>query len=111
MIKLREKDKQLITQLATQHLPNQAQLIAYGSRVNGQAHDTSDIDLVIYSPENNKLDLEDWSNLKEALQQSNLPILVDIFEWYHLPQSFRDNIQANPHQVLWQGEECGEKTS
>jgi uncharacterized protein len=46
---------------------------AFGSRVNGQAHDTSDLDLVIKTKSAELLSCVEIFRFKEALQESNIP--------------------------------------
>lgn len=65
-----------------------AEVWAYGSRVNGNGHEGSDLDLVVKG----EIDLP---QLQEAFQNSLLPMLVDIHQWERLPASFHDNILAN----------------
>ncbi|MBU1619849.1 MAG: hypothetical protein KJ556_14810 [Gammaproteobacteria bacterium] len=45
----------------------------------------------------------DWYELKEALQQSTLPILVDVHDWALLPKSFHSNIE-DEYVVLQTGQ-------
>ncbi len=45
---LRDKDKQKLLDLLDQYIPT-VEAWAYGSRVNGEAHDASDLDLVLRS--------------------------------------------------------------
>lgn len=68
---------------------------AYGSRVNGTAHDASDLDLVIRTPDLTPLPIEVLTLLKEKIQGSTIPILVDLFDWSRLPESFHRNIESN----------------
>jgi len=49
---IREKDKLKIIDLASQNIKTSCEIWAFGSRVNGDAHDTSDLDLVIVSAKN-----------------------------------------------------------
>lgn len=98
MLKLRPKDKNLICQLAEEHFSTPLAIWAYGSRVEGTAHEGSDLDLVIMDDES--LQWEEFASFKEALQHSNLPILVDLQIWSKMPQSFRQNILAQ-HIVLY----------
>ena len=74
---------QLQTLLA-KHVPN-AEVWAYGSRVTGGAHEGSDLDLVLRHPDDVKQDVEGWIDLKEALQESQIPILVEVHMWSRLP--------------------------
>lgn len=74
---------------------------AFGSRGNGTCHDTSDLDLVIH-PAKNLSPAEAVSELrdfKEALQDSNLVILVDVFLWEQIPELFQQEIQRH-YEVL-----------
>jgi predicted nucleotidyltransferase len=78
--------------LATQ-IP-QAQVWVYGSRVTGHAHEGSDLDLVLRNTHDLKQEVFGLDGLIVALQESNLPILVDVHQWASLPKSFHQNIEA-----------------
>jgi predicted nucleotidyltransferase len=85
-----------------QHVPY-ADVWAYGSRVTGNAHSGSDLDLVLRCtnmPEHR----DGYYNLKEALSDSLLPMLVDVHLWSDLPESFHANIQE-AYIILQQGKE------
>jgi len=73
---------------------------AYGSRTNNTAHDGSDLDLVIITPDRSKLPIDLLMELKEKIRDSNIPILVDLFDWARLPESFHKNIEAS-HEVFY----------
>ena len=92
-----------LRRLIAAHLPG-AEVWAYGSRVNGTAHDASDLDLVVRHPLNLSIrqGAAFWE-LKEALSESNLPFLVDLFDWAALPPVFWDNIAAQ-HIVVYSPE-------
>ena len=77
--------------LLQKHIPS-VEVWAYGSRVNGSAHDASDLDLVLRSPALEPLGPE-FSELSEALEESNIPILVQVHDWARLPEGFRKEIQ------------------
>jgi len=66
---------------------------AYGSRVHGQSHDASDLDLVVYRPGASDQPVEALANLQEELVESQLPILVQVMDWSRIPESFRQEIQ------------------
>lgn len=96
---LRDKDKQRLLEIfSTADLP--IEVWAYGSRVTGTAHDGSDLDLVIRSQSGEKLPIELFSKLKEKIQYSNIPILVELFDWHRIPESFQRNI-IQQHEVLF----------
>ena len=76
------------------HLPPAVTVWAYGSRVNGNAHDGSDLDLVLRGPDLAALPAGVLSRFREALTDSNLPIFVDSHDWALLPESFHPRILA-----------------
>lgn len=92
---------QLQTLLA-KHLPA-ADVWAYGSRVAGNAHEGSDLDLVLRNPQDLSQDVEGWFELKEALQDSTLPLLVDVHLWPRLPTAFHGEIER-AYVVLQKGQ-------
>jgi uncharacterized protein len=99
MILLRNKDKELlITIFETVALP--IEVWAYGSRVNGKAHEGSDLDLVIRTLDLQKLPLDVFLDLEEKIKESNIPIIVELFDWARLPESFHENI-LEQHEVLY----------
>ena len=67
----------------------EAKVWAYGSRVDGSAHDASDLDLAVvdFGRPNGDIMI-----LRNALRESNVPFPVDIFEFKLLPKSFQDEI-------------------
>ncbi|GHT90726.1 hypothetical protein FACS1894122_01750 [Alphaproteobacteria bacterium] len=77
-----------------------AVVLAYGSRVGGDAHDGSDLDLVVkdFGQENGCI-----FELKDSLMESNVPFLIDIFEFDRLPESFQKEIEKK-HIVIYDGE-------
>jgi predicted nucleotidyltransferase len=74
------------------HTPN-AQAWVYGSRVMGQAHEGSDVDIVLRNKTDLLQDTQGLESLVIAIQESNIPILVDVHQWSSLPVSFHDNIE------------------
>ena len=84
---------QKLLALLAQHTP-EAQVWAYGSRVNGTAHEGSDLDLVLRNPTDLTQVVLGGQALREALQSSDLPILVDVHQWSQLPTAFHANIEA-----------------
>jgi Predicted nucleotidyltransferases len=78
--------------LLQRHLPH-SEVWAYGSRVTGLAHEGSDLDLVLRHPLDLSLDVEGWDEFTYAVQDSNLPMLIDIHLWSRLPSSFHREIE------------------
>ena len=79
--------------LLREHVPG-VEVWAYGSRVDGESHDGSDLDLVLRSPTLEPLGYE-YFELVEALEQSNIPILVQAHDWARLPGSFHREIERD----------------
>lgn len=96
---LREKDKQTLLQIFSA-APLPIEVWAYGSRVSGGAHAGSDLDLVILSRDRQKLPADVFMKMKEKITESNIPIVVELFDWARLPDSFHRNIEAH-HEVLF----------
>ena len=73
---------------------------AYGSRVNGDAHDGSDLDLVVRTPDLQKMPVDVFLAIKEKIRESNIPIVVELFDWARLPDTFHIIILAK-HEILY----------
>jgi uncharacterized protein len=96
---LDEKYRQMLLQIFTLEDTN-FEIWAYGSRVNGKAHEGSDLDLVIRGSNNDSVPTEMYITLCEKIKDSNIPILVELRNWASLPQSFHKNIEEN-YEVLF----------
>ena len=79
--------------LLSKHVPD-AEVWAYGSRVSGKSHDGSDLDLVLRGPSLEPLD-DGFYDLLEAIEGSNIPILVQAHDWAMLPESFHKEIERD----------------
>ena len=88
---LHPRHRRMLETLLQEHVPN-VEVWAYGSRVNGEAHDASDLDLVLRSPTLEPLGSE-FSELSEALEESNIPLIVQVHDWARLPKTFHHEIQ------------------
>lgn len=88
--------RKIILNLIAHHLPN-VTVWVYGSRVKGTTRTQSDLDMVVLTTAHGQE--THVSNLKEALEESNLPFRVDLFRWDEVPENFRDTIQKD-HVVL-----------
>jgi len=83
------------------HVPH-VEVWAYGSRVTGNGHEASDLDLMPRNPQNLPEETAALYDLKEAFTESNLPIRVDIMDWARIPESFRTEIER-AHMVIQEG--------
>lgn len=84
---LRNKDKERL-QAIFETAKTAIEVWAYGSRVNGKAHEGSDLDLVIRTHGLQKLPLDIYSDLKQRIQESNVPIVVELFIGLDCQQAF-----------------------
>lgn len=98
-----------IEALLQKHLP-EVEAWAYGSRVNGQSHPGSDLDLVLRSPTLEPVPGNRYANFIEALERSNIPILVQAHDWARLPKSFHHEIERD-YVVLFAGPSNGPSNS
>ena len=93
----------MVQVLLHQHLP-QAEVWAYGSRVRGDCHDTSDLDLVVRNPADLSRPLPNLADVMEAFSESNLPLIAQIVDWARIPPAFHAEILAG-YAVLQQADE------
>ena len=81
-----------IESLLSEHVPG-VEVWAYGSRVNGRSHEGSDLDLVLRGPDLQRIDSGQLMDLTEALEESNVPIIVQTHDWARLPERFHREIE------------------
>ena len=72
--------REQIEALLREHVPG-VEVWAYGSRVNGRSHEGSDLDLVLRGPDLKRIDSGQLMDLTEALEESNVPIIVQVHDW------------------------------
>ncbi len=96
---LRNKDRQALIDIF-KTVAEPIEVWAYGSRVNGTAHEGSDLDLAVRSHNLEGLPTDTFLDLKEKITESNIPILVELFDWARLPKSFHHNIEAK-YEVIY----------
>ena len=94
-IDITTSQRKTILEMLKRYLPDTA-VWAYGSRVKWTSRSESDLDMVVFASPDQKRQVSD---LKEALEESDLPFRVDVFEWDEVPEGFRKNIEAE-HVVL-----------
>ena len=66
---------------------------AFGSRATWTAKDYSDLDLAIVGV--SALDCRTLGQLKEAFEQSDLPMRVDVLDWHTITDRFRKVIEQD----------------
>ncbi len=119
---LSARHRAMLEALLQEHLP-EVEVWAYGSRVNGESHDGSDLDLVLRGPGLAKIDITRLADFEEALRDSTVPFLVEAHDWARLPESFHSRIERDyvaliekerSRRVKWQEkriEEIAEKVA
>ena len=100
---LPQRYRRILEGLLREHVPK-AEVWAYGSRITGESHEGSDLDLVVRGPELKPLG-DGFFELLEAIEKSNIPILIQAHDWARLPESFHAEIERD-YVVL---QETGEK--
>ncbi len=97
---LRDKDREAIISISKETFKIPITIWAYGSRVNGSAHDMSDLDLVLISKDASKINISEYVNFKESLVDSNIPILIQVLDWNRIPEYFHKNILSNYEELI-----------
>ena len=87
--------RKTILALLKRHLPA-TEAWVYGSRAKWTSRPQSDLDLVVFATPEQRHGV---GNLREALEESDLPFRVDLFVWDEVPETFREQIEAE-HAVL-----------
>ena len=91
---LQERFRREVDRILSAHVPD-VEVWAYGSRVNGMAHEASDLDLVLRAHGLDPISVARIEALREAFRESNIPIIVDVHDWAMIPQSFHEEILAD----------------
>lgn len=89
-IDITSSQRETVLALIQQYLPGVA-VWAYGSRVKWTSRPQSDLDLVTFTSPEQK---DRVSDLREAFEESDLPFRVDLFVWDEVPESFKEQIEA-----------------
>ncbi|MBS4026156.1 MAG: nucleotidyltransferase domain-containing protein [Clostridia bacterium] len=96
MIKLSKNDLQIVKTIFKNHVPN-FEVFVFGSRVNGNIHDHSDLDIALKGPD--KIDLLLLADIKDEFQNSDVPFRVDIIDFNRVSPEFQKVI-LNNHFLL-----------
>lgn len=91
MIDLAPDQLAIVRRLLAAHAP-ECEVRAFGSRVTGNAKPYSDLDIVLLGPAH--LTLGRLAALREAFQECELAVRVDVIDWHAISQNFRDIIAA-----------------
>ncbi|MCY4413150.1 MAG: restriction endonuclease subunit S [Caldilineaceae bacterium] len=92
MIDLNPNHLETVRQILAYHVPA-CEVRAFGSRVTWNANDYSDLDLAVVGV--TALDRSTLARLKEAFEESDLPMQVDVLDWHGISQSFQKVIERD----------------
>ncbi len=116
MIDLNPRHLKTVQHILAEYVPG-CEVRAFGSRVKWTAKDYSDLDLAVIG--SRRFNLREMHRLTEAFEESNLPIRVDIVDWYAISEGFKRIIAAQ-YEVIQQAqrvkengesrESCGKST-
>ena len=95
--------REVLLDLLREHLP-EVEAWAYGSRVNGQSHDGSDLDLVLRAPDLQEIPALALADFSQAVHDSTIPVVVEARDWARLSRSFRRRVEED-HVRLRQEED------
>lgn len=90
MIDLPALQLQTVRQLVRLHLAG-LPVYAFGSRTTGRARKFSDLDLMVKA--DTPVDWLQLESLREALEDSELPICVDVVDWNRCNQGFQTLVE------------------
>ena len=94
----------IVEHILAEHVP-EYEVRAFGSRATWNAKDHSDLDLVVVGGE--PLPNRTLASLKEAFEESRLPMRVDVIDWNAITEGFRELITPDT-VVVQEVPECAE---
>ena len=99
MIDLNPGQLATVKAILAEHVP-ECEVRAFGSRVTWTAKDYSDLDLAVVGE--GPVDWRTLGRLKEAFEESDLPMRADVLDWHAISDGFRRVVERD-NVVLWQG--------
>lgn len=104
MIDLNPRHLKTVQDILMTYIPD-CEVRAFGSRVKWTARHYSDLDLAIIG--SGRLDLTKMRRLREAFEESDLPIRVDVLDWHAIAEGFKKIIAAE-YEVIYQARPVSE---
>ena len=90
MVDIKQTDLEIIKSILATTAP-EADVVVFGSRVQGTAQQYSDLDLAIKMSENDRDVLE---KLRDAFSESDLSIMIDVVDYNRVSERFRTIIDS-----------------
>ena len=88
-----------VKSILAEHVP-ECEVRAFGSRATWTARDYSDLDLAVVGEE--PIDWRTLGRLKEAFEESALPMRVDVLDWHTISESFQEVVERD-YEVVQEG--------
>lgn len=92
MIDLNPAHLAIVERILAKHVP-ECEVRGFGSRVTWNAKDHSDLDLAVVGE--GPLPRRTLALLKEAFEESRLPMRVDVIDWNAITDGFRESIEPD----------------
>lgn len=97
MIDLSGEHLEEVRRILREHVPG-VEVRAFGSRVQGQAREYSDLDLALVGDAT--FEWRQIEVIKDAFSESGLPFMVDVLDWHAISASFRAAIAKRGFEVI-----------
>ena len=101
MIDLPPAQLEQVKRILSEYVPECAVWV-FGSRIRQTAKAWSDLDLVIVGADRQELDV--LGGLREAFEESDLPIRIDVLDWHAISPEFQAVIKEG-YEVLQESSE------
>ncbi|MDE0667617.1 MAG: restriction endonuclease subunit S [bacterium] len=92
LIDLNPRSLRTVQRILADHVP-ECEVRAYGSRARWEAKDYSDLDLAVAG--DGPTDRGILGDLREAFEESDLPIRVEVVDWHTIDEAFRARIKPD----------------
>ena len=91
-IDLNPRHLDIVERILAEYVPG-CEVRAFGSRAAWTARDYSDVDLAVVG--DGPLHWRTLSRLREAFEESRLPMRVDVLDWHAISEGFRETIKSD----------------
>ncbi len=98
MIKLSEKELRIVKNVLKNYVSDY-EVLVFGSRVTGNTHKYSDLDIAIRGAD--KIDLLVLAAVKDEFQNTDLPFRVDIIDFNRITPEFQAVILSNYSSITF----------
>jgi uncharacterized protein len=88
VIDVKPRHLKLVQDFLAQMFPGK-EIWAYGSRVNGNSHERSDLDCVVFGTSDRQMAIA-----RDAFHDTAIPFELSLLSWEGIPDDFKTNIGA-----------------